>query len=105
MGAAMLLIGRAGLGGLLLSGAFAWYGYLRRSAPPRVQKTAGKRSTVRTAVLEMELDHDTGELEGLVLAGRHEQRVLGTMNLVELRELYADMTERPGKPPASRDVS
>lgn len=95
MGAGMLLLGRAGVGGLLLSGAFAWYGYNRRTAQPKVQMTAGKRSTVRTAVLEMELDHDTGELEGLVLAGRHEQRVLGTMNLVELRELYADMKTDP----------
>ncbi len=95
LGAGMLLLGRAGAGGLLLSGAFAWYGYMRRGAPPRTHKTAGKRSTVRTAVLEMELDHDTGGLEGLVLAGRHEQRVLGTMNLVELRELYADMKSDP----------
>ena len=95
IGGVLLLLGRAGLAGLFLSGAFALYGLLRRTAPPQRAGTAGKRSTVRTAVLEMELDHDTGELEGLVLAGRHEQRILGTMSLVELRELYEDMRSDP----------
>lgn len=55
------------------------------------RKAAGGMSTVRTAVLEMELDHDTGALEGLVLVGRHEQRLLGKMSLRELNELFEDM--------------
>jgi hypothetical protein len=89
-GLAMLLVGRAGLGGLLLSAALGWYGAsrLNSTAGP---KSPGKRSSVRTAALEMELDHETGALEGLVLAGRHEQRVLGTMSLRELREVYDDL--------------
>ena len=41
---------------------FAWYGAGRTSA--RTAETPGKRSTVRTAALEMELDHDSGGLEG-----------------------------------------
>lgn len=57
---------------------------------PRRNASSGL-STVRTAVLEMELDHDTGALEGLVLAGRHEQRLLGKMSLRELNELFEDM--------------
>lgn len=57
---------------------------------PRRKSSSGL-STVRTAVLEMELDHDTGALEGLVLAGRHEQRMLGKMSLRELNELLEDM--------------
>jgi len=90
IGAIMLLVGRAGLGGMLLSAAFAWYssGRLRLSK----KKTPGKRSTVRTAALEMELDHDSGVLEGMVLAGRHEQKMLSAMSLKELRELYADLS-------------
>ena len=55
----------------------------------------GKRSTVRTAALEMELDHDTGGLEGLVLAGRHEGKMLGAMGMAELQQLYREL---PGDP-------
>ena len=40
----------------------------------------------------MELDHDTGALEGLVLAGRHEWRMLGTMSLDELQQLYGELS-------------
>lgn len=88
-GAGLLFTGRAGLGGMILSGAFAWYTANRVSRGR--SKTPGKRSTVRTAALEMELDHDSGGLEGVVLAGRHESRVLGEMNLNELLELHEDL--------------
>ncbi|MDQ6437752.1 DnaJ domain-containing protein [Mesorhizobium sp. LHD-90] len=93
-GLLLLLAGRAGVGGLLFSLALAWYGASRLGTPAR-PRTAGKRSSVRTAALEMELDHDTGKLEGMVLAGRHEQRMLGTMSLRELRELYEDLKGDP----------
>jgi hypothetical protein len=89
-GAGFLLVGRAGLGGMLLSGAVAWYASnrIRRGTA----KTPGKRSTVRTAALEMELDHDSGSLQGMVLAGRHEGRTLGEMRLRDLLELRADLS-------------
>lgn len=92
VGVVLLLVGRAGIGGLLLSTALAWFGasHMGRGSKP---KTPGKRSNVRTAALEMELDHDSGKLDGVVLAGRHEQRALGTMTLRELRELLEDLKE------------
>jgi DnaJ-domain-containing protein 1 len=46
---------------------------------------------VRTAALEMELDHDTGALEGLVLAGSAEGRMLGAMDLAALTRLYREL--------------
>jgi hypothetical protein len=88
-GVALSIAGRAALGGVLLSGAVAWYGLGRKKG--RVTKPKGQRSTVRTAALEMELDHDTGALEGIVLAGRHEQKMLSRMTLSQLRELYEDL--------------
>jgi hypothetical protein len=88
-GLALLVAGRAALGGMLVSAAIAWYGAGRVRQAGR--KTPGKRSTVRTAALEMELDHDSGSLEGLVLAGRHEQRSLQSMSLRELEELHAEL--------------
>jgi hypothetical protein len=72
--------------------AVTWYmrGRSRRAARPQ----AGGRSHVRTAALEMELDHDTGSLEGMVLAGRLEGRELRALSLPELlvlrEELAAD---------------
>jgi hypothetical protein len=89
LGLAAALLGRAGLGGMLVSGALAWYAAGRRRSAAK--KTPGRRSMVRTAALEMELDHDTGGLEGMVLAGRYEHRVLGTMEMKEVLDLYAEL--------------
>jgi hypothetical protein len=94
IGVAVLLVGREGIGGLILSTALAWYGSMRMKRPT-AKLEPGKHSTVRTAALEMELDHDTGSLEGLVLAGRHEGKMLGTMSLAELQQLYREL---PGDP-------
>jgi hypothetical protein len=88
-GLVLLATGRAGIGGLLLSGALAWYGASRVNK--NRMKTPGQQSTVRTAALEMELDHDTGGLEGLVLAGRHESKMLSAMSLAQLKELYGEL--------------
>jgi hypothetical protein len=93
-GGVVLLVGREGVGGAMLLAAAAWYGSMRTGRP--VTKPApGKRSTVRTAALEMELDHDTGGLEGLVLAGRHEGKMLGAMGLAELQQLYRELSGDP----------
>ncbi len=94
IGGALLLVGRSGIGGILLFVAFACYGLMRVNDPsPRL--VPGKRSMVRTAALEMELDHDTGGLEGLVLAGRHDGKMLSAMGLAELRQLYRELSGDP----------
>ncbi|MER9876067.1 DnaJ domain-containing protein [Mesorhizobium sp. M0195] len=94
VGVAVLLVGREGIGGLILSVALAWYGSMRMNRPA-AKLAQGKRSTVRTAALEMELDHDTGGLEGLVLAGRHEGKMLGSMGRAELQQLYRELSGDP----------
>ena len=92
VGVGLLFLGRGGIGGMLISAALGWYttNRFRQGA----KRTPGRRSTVRTAALEMELDHDTGRLEGMVLAGRHEGRSLADLGLPELlalsRELASD---------------
>ncbi len=90
VGAGLLLFGRAGLGGMVMSAAVAWYLSGRSKRP--VRRTPGARSTVRTAALEMELDHDTGGLEGIVLAGRFEGRELRTMSMDELVEMLGELS-------------
>ena len=93
VGVGLLLLGRAGLGGMLISTALAWHlsGRMRRKARP----TPGKRSTVRTAALEMELDHDSASLEGVVLAGRFEGQELSHLELDQLLQLGADLSADP----------
>lgn len=88
-GLAMMLAGRGGTGGVLLSLAAAWFGSSRLRSSRR--KSPGQRSRVRTAVLEMELDHDTGGLEGGVLAGSFEGRSLAGMTLDELLALRSEI--------------
>ncbi len=91
VGAGLALLGRIGLGGMLISAAVGWHlsNARRRAAMP----TAGRRSSVRTAALEMELDHETGGLEGIVLAGRFEGRELAQLSLAELRALGLELSQ------------
>jgi hypothetical protein len=48
------------------------------------RKSEGRKSSVRTAMLSMELDHDSGRMDGEVLAGLFKGRRLATMSLEEL---------------------
>lgn len=89
-GVGFMVAGRAGLGGMLISGALAWHLRARRTG--RIQPTPGRRSTVRTAALEMELDHDSGVLEGVVLAGRREGAQLRELSLEELLEMAGELS-------------
>lgn len=88
-GVAALVFGRASIGGMLISGAIAWLSWTQRGRA--VRKSPGKRSSVRTAALEMELDHDSGKLEGVVLAGAYESRVLGELERADLMKLYREL--------------
>ena len=50
----------------------------------------GQTSEVETATLRMALDHDTGEMQGVVLRGRFEGRELESMSFTELVQLLAE---------------
>jgi hypothetical protein len=49
----------------------------------------GQTSTVETAILRMQLDHDSGDLQGEVLEGSFKGWRLKDMNLEQLQELLA----------------
>lgn len=89
-GLAALFAGRAAFGVPLVLAGLGWHALSRRRSRPGLAE--GGRSMVRTAALEMELDHDTGALEGLVLAGGAEGRTLGSMGLTELTRLYREVS-------------
>ena len=49
-------------------------------------------SHVRTRFLDMRLDHGSGELDGVVLEGEHEGRMLSALSQVELMDLHRLLT-------------
>jgi DnaJ domain len=75
----------ATLGSWLLWGHSGFPGF-----PGRVQKSAGQSSRVTTEHLEVELDHDTGDIRGRVLKGFFERRRLEDLAPVELAHLWQD---------------
>lgn len=68
-----------------LKGVQGLFGGARPGGP-----TPGQASQVETPLLRVSLDHDTGRLDGEVLNGRFIGRMLSTLNLEELRELYGE---------------
>ena len=48
------------------------------------KRSSGQSSRVRSAFLDMSLDHDSGELSGTILAGEHAGRSLGEFDLAQL---------------------
>jgi len=69
-----------GLAGLSLLG---WLPGMA-SFTQRTQKTTGQVSRVRTAFIDMELDHDTGAMRGTILQGRHEGVPLEALDIATL---------------------
>jgi hypothetical protein len=54
-------------------------------------KSPGGTSHVETGSLEMELDHDSGEMEGMVLKGAFEGRMLSSLSDAELKTLLDEL--------------
>ena len=78
-------LGLTGLG-LLGWGPFASAGLFQRT-----QKTPGQVSRVRSAFIEMELDHDTGVMRGQVVAGRHAGSALDALDLPTLLNMLTEI--------------
>jgi hypothetical protein len=71
----------------VFTGGHAWPGgwphWGRRAAPSQ-----GRTSTVRTAWLEMELDHDSGDMRGTILQGEHAGQRLDQLDREALMAFY-----------------
>jgi hypothetical protein len=70
-----------GLAGLSLLG---WLPFGPAGVFQRSQKSPGQASQVRSAFVEMELDHDTGAMRGRILAGQYEGAELDTLDVATL---------------------
>ncbi len=51
-------------------------------------KTAGQKSRVATSLLAMELDHDSGAMDGDILAGPHKNRRLSSLTQEEMMAFH-----------------
>jgi hypothetical protein len=55
---------------------------------PWARKSPGQKSKVAASQLSMELDHDTGNMDGEVLAGPLKGRKLSELQIAELKQFY-----------------
>ncbi|MPZ40894.1 MAG: DnaJ domain-containing protein [Rhizobiales bacterium] len=79
-----------GIFGLSLLGWLPW------SVPgfgPRTQKSSGQVSRVRSAFVEMELEHDTGAMRGTILAGPHVGQSLDALDIATLTAFLPKIDE------------
>ena len=92
----LLITGRIGIAlplglvGLALLGLGPLAGRFGRATP-----SSGQRSEVRSAYLAMSLDHDTGAVDGRVLAGRFAGAALASLDHEALRALHAEVRGDP----------
>ncbi len=74
-------------------GLLGWLPFGPAGFSERTTKSSGQISRVRTAFIEMALDHDTGEMRGLVLAGRHRGAGLDDLDLEALVALLTEIDD------------
>jgi DnaJ-domain-containing protein 1 len=74
-------------------GLLGWTSFRPASFGARTQRSAGQTSHVRTAFLQMELDHDTGRMHGHVLAGSYQGASLDALDQAALMKLLGEIDE------------
>jgi hypothetical protein len=79
--------------GLTGLGLLGWLPWSMPTFGARTQKSAGQVSRVRSAFIEMELDHDTGAMGGRILAGQHEGKALDALDIATLTGLLVEIDE------------
>lgn len=91
-GGILAFAGRGGIGIPLLAVGFTWWARNRRIK--RMTHSGGSpKSTVRSAWLEMELDHETGDLDGFVLTGNNEGSRLSELSDEVIMDLYQELAD------------
>lgn len=91
IGVLLTLLGRGGIGVPLTLVALSWWQRKRLVGRATGSRGRGQKSQVRTTVLEMELDHDTGAMDGWVLTGEFEGARLSRLDREDLLKLYREI--------------
>ncbi len=79
--------------GIFGLGLLGWMPFGPAGFSQRARKSSGQASKVRSAWLEMLLDHDTGAMRGTVLQGQHAGADLDSLDLAAVRALVAEVDE------------
>ncbi|HMJ27414.1 MAG TPA: DnaJ domain-containing protein [Xanthobacteraceae bacterium] len=79
--------------GLTGLGLLGWLPWSIPGLGARMRRSAGQVSRVRSAFVEMELEHDTGTMRGRILAGRHEGAALDALDVATLAGFLPDIDE------------
>jgi hypothetical protein len=79
--------------GIFGLGLLGWMPFGPAGFSQRTRKASGQASTVRSAWLEMQLDHDTGAMRGTVLQGQHTGADLDSLDLAAVRALVGEVDE------------
>ncbi|MBL4890519.1 MAG: DnaJ domain-containing protein [Rhizobiaceae bacterium] len=90
VGGILSLAGKISLGlPMIAIGVSFW---LRGRRAQQMHSSSGRTSTVRTVWLEMQLEHDTGAMDGIILAGNSEGVQLSQMDEGRLLTLYEELS-------------
>jgi hypothetical protein len=73
-------------------GLLGW-GPLKATFAGATSKSPGQVSRVRSAFLEMELDHDSGRMRGRIISGPHAGVPLDTLDMSTVTALFAEIDE------------
>ena len=74
-------------------GLLGWLPFGPAGFGARAQKTPGQTSRVSSAAVEMELDHDTGRMQGRIVSGRHRGASLESLEVKTLVEFLAEIDD------------
>jgi hypothetical protein len=74
-------------------GLLGWLPFGPAGFSSRTQKSGGQTSRVRSAFIEMELDHDSGDMRGRIVAGPHKGETLERLDVATLAAMIADIDE------------
>jgi len=99
LGLAAFLFLRGELGialplGIFGLGLLGWMPFGPAGFSDRTQKSGRQTSRVRSAYLEMQLDHDSGAMRGTIVAGRHKGVSLDRLDVKTLIDLLGEFDEQ-----------
>jgi DnaJ domain len=74
-------------------GLLGWMPFGPAGFSARTQKSSGKTSRVRTKFFEMELDHDSGQMQGRIVAGPYQGKTLEALDVKTLVGMLNEIDE------------